>query len=81
MVLCCFRLDTMLVFLDIHQLDRKYIMLELKQTQGKASLYRKESYNGRTTAMVEWIVKVGDQVIRYCTTKKEALVWLNLYSN
>ena len=57
------------------------IMLELKQTNGRASLYRKESYNGRTTAMVEWIVKVGDQVIRYCTTKKEAMIWLDLYKN
>ena len=57
------------------------IMLELKQTNGRASLYRKESYNGRTTAMVEWIVKVGDQVIRYCTTKKEAIIWLDLYKN
>jgi hypothetical protein len=56
-------------------------MLKLKQTQGKASLYRKESYNGRTTAMVEWVVKVGDQVIRYCNTKREALVWLDLYKN
>ena len=56
-------------------------MLELKQTQGKASLYRKESYNGHTTAMVEWVVKVGDQVIRYCNTKREALVWLDLYKN
>ena len=57
------------------------VNMELKQTNGKASLYRKESYNGRTTAMVEWIVKVGDQVIRYCTTKKEAIIWLDLYKN
>jgi hypothetical protein len=56
-------------------------MLELKQTSGKASLYRKESYNGRTTALVEWIVKVNDQVIRYCSTKKEAILWLDLYKN
>jgi hypothetical protein len=53
----------------------------LVTTTGKASLYRKESFNGRTTAQIEWIVKVGDQVIRYCNTKKEAITWLALYKD
>ena len=53
----------------------------LINTMGKAALYRKESFNGRTTAQIEWIVKVGDQVIRYCTTKREALTWLNIYKD
>ena len=56
-------------------------MLELKQTLGKASLYRKESYNGRTTAVIEWVVKVGDRTMRYCTTKREALQWLAMYQD
>ena len=56
-------------------------MLELKQTKGKAALYRKESYNGRTTAVVEWVVKVGDKVVRECTTKREAAQWLVIYQD
>ena len=48
-------------------------------TAGKAALYRKESFNGRTTAQIEWIVKLGDQVIRCCTTKREAMIWLDMY--
>ena len=51
----------------------------LIQTQGKASLYRKESFNGRSTALIEWIVMVGDSVMRHCRTKKDAIVWLNIY--
>jgi hypothetical protein len=53
----------------------------LVNTNGKAALYRKESFNGRTTAQIEWIVRVGDQVIRYCTTKREATIWLNMYKD
>ena len=41
------------------------------KTNGKAALYRHESYCGRTTPIVEWIVKVGAQTIRICTTRKE----------
>jgi hypothetical protein len=51
----------------------------LVTTTGKAALYRKESFNGRTTAQIEWIVKLGDQVIRCCTTKREAMIWLDMY--
>lgn len=53
----------------------------LVKIEGKAALYRKESFNGRTTAQIEWIVKVGEQVIRYCNTKKEAITWLALYKD
>lgn len=53
----------------------------LVTVNGKAALYRKESFNGRTTAQVEWIVKVGDQVVRYCTTKREAVTWLEIYKS
>jgi hypothetical protein len=55
--------------------------VQLVKTEGKATLYRKESYNGRTTALIEWVVKVGEQTIRICTTRKDAMTWLNLYSN
>ena len=51
----------------------------LVTTTGKAALYRKESFNGRITAQIEWIVKQGDQVIRCCTTKREAMIWLDMY--
>jgi hypothetical protein len=56
-------------------------MQALHLTLGKASLYRKESYNHRTTALVEWVVKVGDRIVRECRTKKEAIVWLNIYKD
>jgi len=48
---------------------------------GKASLYRKESFNGRTTPIIEWIIKYDNQIIRYCKTKKEAIIWFNIYIN
>ena len=51
------------------------------QTLGKATLYRKESYNHRTTALIEWVVKVGDITVRDCKTKREALEWLNIYKD
>ena len=54
-------------------------MLELKQTVGKAALYRRETYNHRTTPLVEWVVKVGDRIVRECATRKEALTWLDIY--
>jgi|APCry1669192269_1035402.scaffolds.fasta_scaffold120800_1 hypothetical protein len=55
--------------------------MKLVQTHGKATLYRNESYNHGTTAKVEWLVKVGDRVARYCDTKREAIVWLNIYKD
>jgi len=55
-------------------------VLQLNLTQGRAALYRKESYNHRTTPRIEWIVKVGDQIVRECSTRREALTWLNIYS-
>ena len=51
------------------------------KTLGKANLYRHESFNGRSTGQVEWIVKVGDQVIRICSTRRDALTWLNIYKD
>lgn len=51
----------------------------LHLNNGKASLYRKESFNGRVTPIIEWIIKVDNQVIRYCKTKKEAIIWFNMY--
>jgi hypothetical protein len=50
-------------------------------TNGKAALYRKESFNGRTTAQIEWIVRVGEQIMRCCNTKREATIWLNIYKD
>ncbi len=55
--------------------------MRLVKTLGRASMYRKESYRGRSTATVDWIVKIGDQVIRVCNTRREALVWLGIYSS
>jgi len=60
---------------------RSKTMLEFKQTVGKATLYRRETYNHRTTPLVEWIVKVGDRTIRECATRKEALTWLDIYKD
>ena len=55
-------------------------MLEYqKLTLGKAALYRRETFNHRTTPLVEWVVKVGDRIVRECTTRREALTWLNIY--
>ena len=54
--------------------------MQLIKTQGNACLYRKESYNHRTTPVVEWIVKVGDQIVRKCQTRREAIVWLEMYA-
>jgi hypothetical protein len=53
--------------------------MQLVQTLGRASLYRKESFNGRITPLVEWVVKVGEQTVRECRTRKDALVWLGIY--
>ena len=53
----------------------------LVKMNGKAALYRKESFNGRTTAQIEWIVRVGDQIMRCCTTKREATIWLDIYKD
>jgi hypothetical protein len=56
-------------------------MITPVKTEGKATLYRKETYNGRTTPLIEWIVKVQDSIVRECSTKKDALIWLSIYSN
>jgi hypothetical protein len=43
-------------------------------------IVRKESYNHRTTAQVEWVVYFNDFIIATCSTKKEAKLWAELYS-
>ena len=55
--------------------------MTLIKTQGKATLYREGHYFGRTSPIVEWIVKVGDRTIIRCRTRYEALEWLNIYAN
>jgi len=55
--------------------------MQLVTTLGRTSLYRKETYNHRTTALVEWIVRVGDLTIRECRTRKEAMTWLDIYKD
>ena len=50
-------------------------------TLGLATLYRTESYNHRTTPLIEWVVRVGDTTVRQCNTKREALTWLNIYKD
>jgi len=50
--------------------------MQLITTLGRASLYRKESYNSRTTPLIEWVVRVGE-----CRTKRDAMTWLNIYKD
>lgn len=59
---------------------------KLVMTDGKARVYRQESYNHRTTANVEWIVVYTqptgkDVVARTCATRKDAVQWASIYSN
>ncbi len=58
----------------------------LVATNGKARVYRKETFNHRTTAAVEWLViytqATGREVIaQACKTRKDALQWANIYCN
>ena len=60
-------------------------MRELKQHIGKVKMYRDESYNHRTTPLVSWVVTCLDEnqkewVVRECSTKREALEWVNIYT-
>jgi hypothetical protein len=55
-------------------------VLQHIKTLGKATLYRSETYNHRTTPLIEWIVKVGDRIVAQCATRREALEWLTTYS-
>lgn len=54
---------------------------ELYATNGKATLYRKETYNHGTSAKIAWLVLVGDLLMRECATRKDALTWLDIYAN
>lgn len=56
-------------------------MMQLIKTQNKAALYRSETYLGRTTPWIRWIVKVGDRIVRQCDTRREALTWLSIYAD
>ena len=61
-------------------------MEQLNLTLGKASLYKKESYNHGTSIKVNWLVKVtwpcGKVItVRDCKTRKEALTWVNIYKD
>ncbi len=56
-------------------------MIQHKQTLGRATLWRSEMYCGRTTPIIEWIVKFDDRIVRYCKTRREALEWLVIYQN
>lgn len=73
-------LVSLFLFLS-NQTTKEIYPMKPVQTLGKATLYRKESYNHRTTALVVWIVKFNDQIVRECTTKREALEWLNIYKD
>lgn len=55
--------------------------MQLVKQQGQAALYRKESYNHRTTPLVEWLVYFKDKLVRECATRKEALTWLDIYKD
>lgn len=59
--------------------------MQLIMTLGKASLYRKETYCGRSTPIIRWVVQFvrPDGNIRDvadCSTRKDAMHWLDLYS-
>lgn len=41
---------------------------------------RKESYNHRTTPLIEWRVWFQGRIIRECKTRKEAQEWVRIYS-
>ena len=60
-------------------------MRELKQHIGKVRMYREEMYNHRTTPAVTWIVTYLDEnnkewVVRECTTRRDALEWVDIYT-
>jgi len=55
--------------------------MQLIYTLGRAALYRKESYNHRTTPLIEWIVRVGDMTVRVCRTKRDAITWIDIYKD
>lgn len=41
---------------------------------------RKESYNHRTTPLIEWRVWFQGRIVRECKTRKEAQEWVRIYS-
>lgn len=57
---------------------------KLVLTDGKAKVFRNETYNHCTTGSVEWIVvytqDTGREVIaQTCKTRKDAIVWAGIY--
>jgi hypothetical protein len=45
------------------------------------TIERKESYNHRTTPLIEWRVWFNGFVVRECRTLKEAKEWVKIYSS
>lgn len=43
-------------------------------------LYRIEYFNHRTTPITEWLVYFNDKLVRECPTRKDALVWFDIYA-
>jgi len=52
------------------------------QENDKVTLSRKETYNHNTTASVTWVVtcKATGLIVRETKTRKEALIWFDMYS-
>jgi len=60
--------------------------MQLITQLGKASLYRQEAYNSNTRAKITWIVRYtaangAITTARECTTRKEAMTWLDIYKD
>jgi hypothetical protein len=61
-----------------------YMIIEAyqgKHEMNTPTIERKESYNHRTTPLIEWRVWFNGRIVRECKTRKEALVWVSIYSN
>lgn len=61
-------------------------MKVLVETVGKAEVFRAEIYNHGTSAKVEWEVVYeradGKKwTVKFCKTRKEALIWAKIYCN
>lgn len=58
--------------------------MQLIKTFDRVSLYRTETYCGRTTPLVRWVVKfIRDdgqaRIVAECNTKREALGYFDAY--
>jgi hypothetical protein len=59
---------------------RGIIMATMKINDDFPVIERKESYNHRTTPLVEWRVWYKGRIVRECRTRKEAQEWVKIYS-